>query len=113
MVAGEWVPDREDVAREASGVEEDTAVEGVDCPIAAAVLEERRRGRGHEAGEEAAAGDVVGEEPQHGRRAEGELAESAAEALVEDEAAPALADCGGGDEARRVVRAGGAGGSPR
>ena len=44
-----------------------------------------------------------GEETKHERRAV-ELTEPAPESGVGDEAAPALADEGGADEARRVVR---------
>jgi hypothetical protein len=82
-------------------MEEDTAVAGIQrAPVATLGMMRAERGRGREVrhADEAS----VAEHPQH-RWGAVELAEAAAEAGAGDEAAPALADERGAEEARRFA----------
>jgi len=103
LLAGDEIPDDEVDAVRIRGLplEEDAAVACVEhAPAAGLVVRQAGGGRGHEAG---GAGLDVEEEPQYRGRAV-ELAEPAPEAQARDEAAPALADERGADEARGLVR---------
>ncbi|OQU88812.1 hypothetical protein SORBI_3002G099932 [Sorghum bicolor] len=105
-VAGDGVPDGEvqELGKDERPGEEDAAVAGVDGVPgpASEVRVARPEGRG---GREAGPGLITSEDNKTQHRGPSvELAEPAAEAAVGKDAAPELADEGGADEARGVVR---------